>query len=472
MLRKSIIIAAFTLIGFAGYAAAPSNTALAGDKNATYSGDDNSPSRFSDVPPGFKGQDQQPARPVPLIEFWQPYVHEGPYEYEFELPTGMVVSPGLVLFGSINTGLEITDNGVTETASTWVTTANLFLNMSLSGTERILLGMAPLTQENGAKSRYLIDPGRGWKSEANARLSTAFFEGEISEMFPNLDMDGRLPLDFEIAVGRQRVVSQGGMLINDSLDSVALTRSTIPFTGSNFARITGLMAWNNVQRSNNIDDDEGELYAIFSAVEAHHATIELDMTYIDSTRAIGDQFNIGGGFIRPFIIAEHDVDTTIRLAHSHTPGQSTAQATDGTLLYTSFSWAPKRTDNIMYLNLFGAANDYAPAARSAGGPLGIMGLLFSGNGLAGAAIPNRASDAFGGTIGYQMFFSPALRRNLILEIGGKVDDNTGGTDRFGVAVRYSQAVGRHVFFELGGFAVSQESIDEAFGVRTKINVAF
>jgi len=71
-----------------------------------------------------------------------------------------------------------------------------------------------------------------------------------------------------------------------------------------------------------------------------------------------------------------------------------------------------------------------------------------------------------------MFFSPALRRNLILEIGGKVDDNTGGTDRFGVAVRYSQAVGRHVFFELGGFAVSQESIDEAFGVRTKINVAF
>ena len=104
--------------------------------------------------------------------------------------------------------------------------------------------------------------------------------------------------------------------------------------------------------------------------------------------------------------------------------------------------------------------------------MGIVGLLFSGNGLAGAAINNGGNDAYGGSIGYQMFFSPALRRNLIVEVGGKVDDSSGGTDRFGIAARYSQAVGRHIFFELGGFGVKQESIDEAFGLRTKISLIF
>ena len=148
------------------------------------------------------------------------------------------------------------------------------------------------------------------------------------------------------------------------------------------------------------------------------------------------------------------------------------QATDGTLAYGSFSWAPKRTDDIIYLNAFATLDNYAPAARGSGGPLGIAGLLFAPNGLAGAAIDNQANEAYGGALGYQMFFSPALRRNLIFEVGGKLDNSPGGVDRVGVAVRYSQAVGKHVFFEVGGFAVEQESMDDAFGLRTKLSLIF
>ena len=469
MLRNLIIIGAIALVGCgAGF----SSGAAAAEKKPGYADAGESGARYSDKVLGLKELKDLPARPTPLFELWQGYVEGGAYEHEFELPTGMVVSPGLVLFGNINTGLEISDGGVADTNSAWVTTLNLFLNLTLSGTERILVGISPLERENGARTRYMFEPTSGWENESNARLSTAFFEGELSEMFPKIDFEGRLPLDYEIAFGRQPVISQGGILINDTLDSVALTRSTIPLPGTNFARIGGLVAWNNVHRSNNVDDDEGELFAMFSAVEVAHSTIELDMTYIDTTRAIGDQFNIGASLIRPFIILEHAVDTTIRLAHSHTPDGTTAQADDGTLLYTSFSFAPKRTDDIVYLNLFAAANNYAPAARGRGGPLGITGLLFAGNGLAPPPINNRANEAVGGALGYQMFFSPALRRNLIFEVGGKVDDTTGGIDRLGTAVRYSQALGQHTFFEVGGFGVKQESIDEAFGLRTKINFIF
>ena len=177
--------------------------------------------------------------------------------------------------------------------------------------------------------------------------------------------------------------------------------------------------------------------------------------------------------LRPFILFEHDVDTQFRFLHSYTPDNENAHATDGTLLYTSFSFAPKRTDNILYLNAFKAFGDYATAARSAGGPLSITGLLFTSNGLAGAPINNFASDAFGGSLGYQMFFSPALRRNLIFEVGGKIDNSSSTVNRYGGAVRYSHALGQHVFFEVGGFIVEQESTgDPAYGIRTKINFIF
>jgi hypothetical protein len=470
MLRKLTIIGIIAL--FSG-GMAYSNWAQAAEKDAKPEKKlAESSSRFSDKVPGLKEQDDLPKGPRPLFELGQGYLEEGPYDYEFELPWGMVVSPGLVFFGNFNTGLEVTDNGVADATAELVTTLNLFANLTLSGTERILVGVSPLQRENGPKSRYQFQPDSDWKGEANLRLTTAFFEGELSEMFPKLDMDGRLPLDYNISVGRQGLRIQDGIMIQDTMDSIAVTRSTLPLPGTNFARFTGFMAWNNVHRTNNKDDADGELYGLSASVEVAHAMIDLNMAYVDSSDAIGDQFNIGASMVRPYILFEHSVDTTTHIAFSHTPDAETVHATDGALLYTSLSWAPKRTVDIMYVNAFAAFDQYAPAARQTAGPLGITGLLFAGNGLAGAAIGNRANDAYGGAIGYQMFFSPALRRNLIFELGGKKDDSEGGIDRVGGAVRYSQAVGRRTFFEIGGFVVGQESIDDAYGIRTKLSFIF
>jgi hypothetical protein len=466
MLKNIIIAGVFALIGF-GF----SNDVFADEKKSSAKPAAESPSRYSDKVPGLKEQKDFPPRPKPIFELFQDYVNEGEYCCEFELPTGMIVSPGLLLYGFINAGLEVTDNGVADTAVDFVTRLDLFMNLTLSGTERILVGISPLERESGPRTRYSFQPESGFQNEMNLRLTTAFFEGELSEIFPKIDWLGRLPLDYEFSFGRQRAIIQDGILINDTMDSIAVTRSTIPFPGSNFARIGGFVGVNNVQRSNQIDDPDGELYGIFSSADIAHSTVDLDLIYVDSSDAIGDQFNIGASFTRAFIFLERSVDTKIHLASSFTPDQETAQATDGTLLYASFSWAPKRTDDIMYVNLFGATGAYAPASRERGGPLSLAGLLFSGNGLAGPAISNRANDTYGGAIGYQLIW-PALDRNLVFEIGGKEDNSPGGIDRFGAAVRYSQKLNQHTFFEVGGFAVKQDSIDEAYGIRTKLNIAF
>jgi hypothetical protein len=466
MPRNLLVAASVALVGCW---AVFSNGPAAADEAADL---ENSPSRYSDEVTGLTERDDLPMRPVPFIELWQDYVNQGPYEHEFELPTGMVVSPGLIVYGVAQTGIEYTENGEADHTTEWVNTLSLFANLTLSGTERILVGMTPLNRESGAKSRYRFEPTSEWHNESRARLSTAFFEGELSEMFPKLDMGGFLPMDWEIAFGRQAVLSQAGVLINDSMDSLALTRSTIPYPGTSFARLGGLVAVNGVHRKNNKDDINANLFALFSETQFHHSTAELDFVYIESEDAKGDQFNVGGSWVRQYILFDHAVDTTTRIAQSYTPDEETAFVSNGTLLYSSIAFAPKRTDNILYINTFGALNSYAPASRQAGGPLGIVGLLFSGNGLAGAAINNGGNDAYGGSIGYQMFFSGALRSNLIIEAGGKVDNTSGGVNRAGAQIRYSQAWGRRLFFEVGGYGVAQESMSEGYGIRTKINVIF
>jgi hypothetical protein len=131
---------------------------------------------------------------------------------------------------------------------------------------------------------------------------------------------------------------------------------------------------------------------------------------------------------------------------------------------------------VAYVNMFGAIDEYAPAARNegTGGPLGRVGLLFSADQLASGPSPinNRAQRAFGGAIGYEMLFDD-FRRNLIVEIGGKVDRRrTGAFDTLGVAARIEQALGRHVFVSLMGYGILQEARHCSIGMRSEVNFAF
>jgi hypothetical protein len=108
------------------------------------------------------------------------------------------------------------------------------------------------------------------------------------------------------------------------------------------------------------------------------------------------------------------------------------------------------------------------------GPLALTGLLFAGNGLgAFTALSNQADESIGGSLGYQMFFSPALRRSLILEIGGRKDDSPDGFDAVGIVAKISQAIGRRVFISMDVFGVHQEGPRKTgYGLRSELNFIF
>ena len=467
MLKKLIVIGITVTMGMAAGIPDP---ALAQDKGLV----DRDPLRYSDE---VKGMKPVPDRPQPLVEWGQGYLKEGAYCCEFELPTGVVVSPNLLTYGVLRTGLQAIDNGADSSSVQWVNTFDFFGNLKLTGTERILIGISPLTAKAGSKTKYIFKPTDEFDNELTPRVSAFFFEGELSEMFPKLDWEGRKALDWEIAFGRQPVMIHDGLLIQDTMDSVSITRSTVPLPGTQFARIGGLFAWDGVNRSNNIEDKEAYLYGLFSAMDVGHHTFDFDMAYVDSVKAQGDQFNIALGATQRIILFDTHFDTTFRVAGSHATDHDTTIADDGVVLFSSIAWAPKTTDpwdNIAYLNLFWAFDTYTSVSRTSMGPLGLTGLLFAGNGLgAFSPISNQADDSFGGSLGYQIFFSPALRRNLILEIGGRKDNSPDGFNALGIGAKISQAIGKHVFVSLDLFGVHQEGTrDTLYGLRSELNFIF
>jgi hypothetical protein len=116
------------------------------------------------------------------------------------------------------------------------------------------------------------------------------------------------------------------------------------------------------------------------------------------------------------------LNTTFRV-NTSTALDGTGPAMDnGALFLAEFSKTMQGSTNLLYANFFATAGDYTSAARSGqvGGPLERVGILFAplAASLAGSPIPGDANHAFGGALGYQMFFG--IRNQLTLEIAGKV----------------------------------------------------
>ena len=473
MIRYLVIVGTIATIGSAlGMA---NEASAAGTTTAS----ENSSSRYSDKVEGIS--DDIPKRPQPL-EILQGFKKEGPLKYEFQLPTGMVVSPNLLLYANYRTGIQAIDTtGDNDPRVEWANTLGTLANLEITGTERILFGMTPIHQ-GGKRTRYTFkhpDPALEgeFEDELNRDITTAFFEGELSEIFPIMDRRGTRPLDFGIAVGRQPVQIQEGFLIADTMDSVAVTRNTVPIPGTTFARVTALYAWRHkVHRRMNQKDTEAQLIGLFGVADVGHSTWDLGMTYLTSKSSNGgDQANFALSAQQPIVVFHRLFSTTFRTVGSVAVDDKSPAASSGVLFYVSVSTAPRKTEDIVYLNLFGAISDYSASSRGAGGPLGRTGLLFAGNGLTsgfGSPISNRADESFGGALGRQFFFNNR-RTQLFGEVGGKFTSE-GSSSAFGVAAKVSQALWHHLFVSVDGFGVRVSTMggDFHYGMRSEVNFIF
>ena len=413
-----------------------------------------------------------PQRPKPILELGPRFLGTGTLDPGFELPGGAVWQPALLIYGTYRTAFQTFDDGA-DKFTEWVNRLDLFGNLQLTSTERILVGMRPLDQD-GRFTGYALEPGGeadGWLDEFNGRLTTFFFEGDIGELLPNLDRSDFGTNDWGFSVGRQPLVFQEGLLINDTIDGVALVRDTLTPKGGSDLRLTFFYGWDNIHRDNNEETGGTNMFALFTESDFPSSTYQFDAVYIHDDEGRADGFYWGAGAIQRL----RHFNTAFRVLGSYALDDESAAVSTGHLLFSEVSWTPHHTNNLVYVNGFWGIDEFASAARgpATGGPLGRTGVLFAAVGLGnyGAALGNRADNAVGGAIGYQMFFDET-RKQLILEAGGRTGTKGDGASIFALGARYQQAIGQHTILRFDVFGAIPEEGDEAYGARVELQFKF
>ncbi len=418
-------------------------------------------------------QDEVGPRAAPPIEIGPEFLNNDTLPRGWELPTGAVWTPSLWLFGDYRTGLNYFNPPNTGTTAEWAHRLDLFFNLQLSPTERILFGIQPLHRRGEFTIVSFAPDARGSEFKLNRHVETLFFEGEFGEIFPNLTPNDNEGLDFGFSVGRQPVFFQEGMMFNDVLDAVALTRDTIQLPGySPDMRLTALYSWANVQRDNNTLDKDAHVFGLFTETDFRKSTVNLDAAYVlSSFNNGGDSAHFGASAIQRIGL----YNTAFRVNGSVSLERDSVVADDGVLLFGEVSRTRHYSEDVIYLNAFWGIENYSSAARgaTAGGPLGQTGVLFAAVGLGsyGAALGNRADHAWGAVLGHQWFFNHE-RTQLVLEAGGRHD--YAGADSYTGAIggRLQFALGDRYVLQFDGFIAARARKKRDDGVGTGIRSEF
>ncbi len=468
-----IALAMFLAAGAMGPALAGSDAEKAHD--AQGKGDHHS-SEISDeyIPLQLEGF---PQRPKFLLELGNPYLGTGNIKPGFKLPTGAIWQPTLILFGTLRSAVqsfEVDDFRVTE----WANRLDLFANLQLSGTERLVVGFRNFDQD-GRFTSYIFEPSSddpafealfgdndAFRDELNADIQSLYFEGDFGEIFPRISEKDFGRTDIGFSIGRQPLIFQEGMLINDSIDGLGVTRNTLlPRNTSNF-RATFFVGAGDVHR-NNIEDEDAELFAVLTSTDIRTSTIDADLVYVSGSEVSGDLIGFGVSAVQRI----GKVNTSFRVLGSYAVDQETPFSSEGAVLFSEVSYTPRYRHDLVYFTSFLAFDEFSAAASGpeSGGPLGRAGISFAAVGLGnyGAPLSSRARDVVGGAAGYQKFFGVEKRRQLLAEFGFRTGISRDVANQAAAVVRYQKAMGRRVVLVWDGFASYREGLgasDDATGV--------
>lgn len=423
--------------------------------------------RLSDEPIPMR-PDLVPSRTPPILELGDPFYGPGPIQPGYELATGAVLQPSFQVFGSLRSAAQVFAPG-RSTTTEWVNRLDLYGNLQLTGTERILVGLRPLDEEGDFTGYVFRSSGEeGWNEELNPRLSRLFFEGELLELLPFLDPRETRSLDLGLTVGRQPVLLQDGLLVDDTIDAVGITRNTLRPPGFSNLRLTGLVGFNDVHRDDNREDESARLYGLSAEADLAQRTVSFDALWVDDASERTDAVYLGFGSLQSIA----GLDTTLRAVGSFPSRGDAPEVGGGGLVFLEASRTLAPLDELLYVNAFVGIDEFSSAARgpSSGGPLGRTGILFGsvGMGSYGAPLGNRPDDSVGGAVGCQLFADREQRSQWILELGARTD--TDHTDRgaLGCGFRHQRALGRRLVLRLDGFAAAQEGDDPAAGLRVEL----
>jgi len=427
------------------------------------------------IPYLFPNPEDKAPKIKPLLEIGDPFLNNGNLKPGHQIFTGAVWQPRFWLYGNYRTAIQNYEVNNGSNITEWANRLDLFGNLQLTGTERIVIGVQPLHDKDGFSGTRWTDGSQDGIDKSNLKITTLFFEGDLAEVFPNFDPLDEKGLDIGFSVGRQTLNFQDGLLINDNMDAIGFTKNSLrpkfaPWI--NNWRITTLYAWNEISRDDNKEQDEAQLFGLFQALDTRLGTHELDLVYVkgDPTSSdllawgVGDIFRIHGSY-----------NMTLRYNGSKALNQVTAQSEDGQLFFGELSWTPHNYEDVIYINTFLGIDNFTSAARdeSAGGPLGRTGLLFAARGLGRYPSPlsNRSDHAHGIAIGRQFIFEEKTQ-HIILEAGYRGEREPNSLAGAGLAFQWQKSFALRHILQFDTFASRLEGQHTSRGVRGEWQIKF
>jgi len=403
-----------------------------------------------------------------------PFLGQGAISPGFTIPTGAVWQPVTIIYGEMRSGVQTFNNGLVD-VNEWVNRLDVFGNIYLTPTERINFGFRPLDREGRFTGyRFGGDGTENFMDHFNGNIRTLFFEGDFGELFPNLDPNDSNSLDYGFAVGRMPIVYQDGLLVNDVLDGVGITRASLFLLGASAARITAFYAWDQIHRGNNQRDPNAHLYALSYLADYTKSTYELEVVYVDGDLSTGgDGIFAGIGQTRRF----GKFNSTLRAAFSWALDRETAAVNTGSLFFHQLSRTMNYNDDVAYINSFLSVDNFTSAARdpAVGGALGATGILYQAVGLGGygAALGNAtATGSTGFGLGYQHFFDDQKKSQLVAEVGARWHLQSPGRSGYAATLRYQRAVGQHIIVRADGFIGEYDDGQTGQGLRCELIYRF
>jgi hypothetical protein len=410
-----------------------------------------------------------PERPAPLFEWGNGFLEPGELKEPIRLPTGAIWSPNLIVWGTARSGLAGRSNN-NDNAGEWANRLDLFAQARLSPTERFVIGLRPF-DKNGVFSGYDFD-GENTTDGFNLDVQTLFFEGDFGEIFPKLDREDSRALDFGFGIGRQPVNFQEGILINDVVDAITITRNSLRFGGLSNFRATALFAWDEIEPAGQGEDPEGGMLGVLTASDFTDSYVEVDLlTTFSDNPAIGDGLYAGVGATQRF----GGMASTFRANASQALDDNSTAIDNGLLLTSVLSWVPHETHDNLYVGSFLGIDNFTSASRGPAtpGPLANIGILFAATGLGtvGSPISPQGADVIGGSVGYQQIMHGG-RSQIIYEAGLRLATDDRDDNTIAVGARFRKAIGQRMVLTLDAFA-GNDSIDDTFiGGRVEISWNF
>jgi len=419
-------------------------------------------------------------RPKLAIEKGDAFLGVGNLSPGFEVPIiGAIWQPRLWSYFILRTALQTFNNGspASQRESEWSNRLDVFVNLQLTGTEKILLGLRTLDRNNPREfSRYTFEgSNKGFNNNLTVSVEALFFEGDFGSLVPNLDNAGIEPIDYGFTIGRQSITFQEGMLINDTIDAFGIVRNNIVFPGTSNLRISAMWGWNRIDRNDTARNSNENLFGLFIAADTHVSTYNLDIIYI-ADKGSDDGLYIGASAIQR-IRSLGNLSTAFRINSSfaledEAPGNVIG---NGTLISMELSKTVQGSNDILYFNSFVGIGNFTQAGREAivGGPLANIGILFASPNLStyGAELNPFTDNVVGGALGYQAFFNNQ-RTNLVMEVAARHDYDDDGFDQLGVGFQLQHAVGQYVQLTFEAFYSLNEDRQDGSGARAEIQVLY